>query len=239
MKNGIPQYNEDTKTYDKKLIGGYCFKGNTFDIFQNFFGSTNPYTDFFVNHGEEAPVKEEKPEGAPEDIEIVLSCTIFEFYNGSLKTFTFNRDKLQPDGRSIDQEESQMTIEVKPGYDCGTVLTYPSRGNQAFAQHQSCLVIKFELEEGECKTNYKRKGNDLILTVDMTLEEALLSRPIHLKTLDGRSINVNLDTMITPQTVHSIENEGMPKTDGSGCNGNLYIKFNILFPEKFKPQIKE
>ena len=43
-----------------------------------------------------------KANGAPADIEIVLSCTIFEFYNGSLKTFTFNRDKLQPDGRSID-----------------------------------------------------------------------------------------------------------------------------------------
>jgi DnaJ-class molecular chaperone len=95
-----------------------------------------------------------------------------------------------------------MTIEVKKGYDCSTVLTYPTRGNEAFAQYKSALVIKFELEEGELKTNYKRKGDDLILTVHMSLEEALLSRPIHVKTLDGRSINVNLDTMITPQTVH-------------------------------------
>ena len=91
-----------------------------------------------------------------------------------------------------------MTIEVKPGYDVSTVLTYPSKGNQAFAQHQSCLLIKFELDEAEHKTNYKRKGDDLILTVDMSLEDALTSRPIHFKTLDGRSININLDTMITP-----------------------------------------
>ena len=56
LKNGIPEMNEDTKTYDKKLTGGYCFKGNTFDIFENFFGSTNPFTDFFVsNEKEEAP----------------------------------------------------------------------------------------------------------------------------------------------------------------------------------------
>lgn len=72
----------------------------------------------------------------------------------------------------------------------------------------------------------------------MTLEEALLSRPVHFKTLDGRSINVNLDTMITPQTCHCIPGEGMPKTDGTG-NGDLYIKFNIQFPEKFKPEIKD
>ena len=58
-----------------------------------------------MNLGNEAPVEKEKLEGAPDDIEIVLSCTIFEFYNGSLKTFAFTRDKLQPDGRSMDQEE--------------------------------------------------------------------------------------------------------------------------------------
>jgi len=33
LKNGIPAFNEDTKTHDKKLLGGYCFKGNSFDIF--------------------------------------------------------------------------------------------------------------------------------------------------------------------------------------------------------------
>lgn len=102
----------------------------------------------------------------------------------------------------MDQEEQQMTIEVKPGYDCDTVLTYPSRGHQAFAQHQSSLIIKFELDDEGCKTNYKRKVDDLILTVDMSLEEALLSRPVHFKTLDGRSIKVNFDSMITPQLVH-------------------------------------
>ena len=91
-----------------------------------------------------------------------------------------------------------MTIEVKPGYDTDTVMTYPTRGNEAFAQHRSALVIKFELEDGEHKTKYQRNGDDLVLTVDMTLEEALLSRPIHIKTLDARSININLDKMSTP-----------------------------------------
>ncbi len=71
----------------------------------------------------------------------------------------------------------------------------------------------------------------------MTLEEALLSRPICLKTLDARSINVNLDEMITPQTVHKIPGEGMPKKSGGG-KGDLYIKFNITFPLNFKQEYK-
>ena len=131
-----------------------------------------------------------------------------------------------------------MTIEVKPGYDCSTVLSFPTKGNEAFAQHQSALQIKFDLDDSELKNNYKRKGDNLWLTQDMLLEDALISRPIHFKTLDGRSININLDTMITPQTVHEIIGEGMPKLDGSGTKGDLYIKFNIQFPSKFVPELK-
>ena len=197
LKNGIPKYNEDTKTFSNALSAGYCFKGNTFDIFQNFFGSTNPFTDFFISYGD-AALKKDKLEGAPADIVVVLNCSIYEFYNGSLKTFNYTKDVLQPDGRTVEQIEGQMTIEVKPGYDCETVLSFPTKGNEAFAQYQSALLIKFDLDDSDLKNNYKRKGDNLWLTQDMLLEDALISRPIHFKTLDGRSININLDTMITP-----------------------------------------
>ena len=136
LKNGIPEFREDTKTYSNALSAGYCFKGNTFDIFQNFFGSTNPFTDFFVSHGD-AVMKKEKAETATKDIIVELNCTIYEFYNGSLKTFNYTKDVLQPDGRTVEQIEDQMTVEVKPGYDTDTVLCYPTKGNEAFAEYQS------------------------------------------------------------------------------------------------------
>ena len=90
-------------------------------------------------------------------------------------------------------------MEVKPGYDTDTVLTYASKGNQAYACKNSAMVVKFALDNSTVEEKrYRRKGDDLIYTHSMTLEEALLSRPISLKTLDARSINVNLDVMITP-----------------------------------------
>lgn len=33
LKAGIPEQDDDLKTHDKSLIAGYCFKGNTFEIF--------------------------------------------------------------------------------------------------------------------------------------------------------------------------------------------------------------
>jgi DnaJ family protein B protein 4 len=173
------------------MIGGYCYQGNSFQIFEQFFGHNNP----FAEEGETSKQVTKDPD-APADVIVELKCSIYEFYNGSLKTFTFFRDELMPDGRSIQKVEDSLTVEVKPGYDTDTVLRYPSKGNQAYACAQSCLVVKLQLDN--TSSPYRRKGDNLIYTHTMTLEEALASRPAHILTLDGRSININLDVMITP-----------------------------------------
>ena len=142
-----------------------------------------------------------------------------------------------PDGRSQQKVEENMTVEVKPGYDTDTELCFSTKGNQAYACQQSALRVKFKLDNSAIQTNYTRKGDDLIYTHTMTLEEALLSRPIHILTLDGRSININLDVMITPQIVHKIPGEGMPRKNGEG-RGDLHVKFNITFPLNFKQEYK-
>lgn len=67
------------------------------------------------------------------DIEIVLGCTIYEFYNGSIKQIKFTRQKLEPDNRSLVNVEEELTIEVKKGYDTDTVLTFPSKGHEGYA----------------------------------------------------------------------------------------------------------
>ena len=226
LKNGVPNPKKP-----KVTIGAYTFSGNCFQIFEQFFGQSNPFSE----QGE-VTKKDYKDPDSPEDIVVELNCTIYEFYNGSLKTFTYFRDELMPDGRSVQKIEESLTVEVKPGFDVDTVLTYSSKGNQAYACTQSCLMVKFKLEASADQC-YRRKGDDLIYLHSMTLEEALVSRPIHLKTLDGRSINVNLDVMITPQIVHVIKGEGMPKKSGSG-KGDLQVMFNITFPMNFKQTYK-
>ena len=228
LKNGIPR----KKEYGKS-IGGYCFSGNSFEIFNQFFGHENPFTDNFQ------AAENFEDENAPKDIEVVLPCTIYEFYNGSLKTFTYTRMELMPDKRSQQEVEDSLTVEVKPGFSTDTVLRYETKGNQAYACKNSALVVKFALDNSaiEHETQFRRQGDDLVYIHTLSLEEALCSRPISLKTLDGRTINVNLDIMITPQTIHVIPGEGMPKASGHD-KGDLHIKFNITFPINFKQENK-
>lgn len=233
LKNGKPTAKEEGKT-----IGGYEFQGNSFQIFEQFYGCRNPFTDsYYVEDATNKKAKDD-PE-APKDIEVVLSCSIFEFYNGSLKSFTYDKEALQPDNRTVEKVEENMTIEVKPGYDVDTVLVYPTRGNQAYAHPQSALRIKFKLDNSSVnEQNFKREGDNLIYIYSLTLEDALLSKPLQLRTLDGRAMNINIDKMITPQTVHVVPGEGMPKKSNTAQRGDMHIKFNITFPLNFKAEYK-
>ena len=51
-------------------------------------------------------------------------------------------------------------------------------------------------------------------------------------------MNINIDKMITPQTVHVVPGEGMPKKSNTAQRGDMHIKFNITFPLNFKAEYK-
>ena len=56
--------------------------------------------------------------------------------------------------------------------------------------------------------------------------------------LDGRLITINSDNIIKPNTVKSLENEGMYDLD-NGYYGNLFLKFKIVYPNSLtNEQIK-
>jgi DnaJ family protein B protein 13 len=93
LKEGVP----DGKG---KIKGGYKFGGNTFEIFEKFFGTSNPFSDIFDNDGRDlygsmfggaiGGANEKKP-GEAGECEVTLQCTLKEFYQGCMKKFEYER----------------------------------------------------------------------------------------------------------------------------------------------------
>ena len=76
--------------------------------------------------------------------------------------------------------------------------------------------------------------------------QALNSEPVCLNTLDGRRLAISLDEIISPETVKIVKGEGMPiyekelsKRGNNVKKGDLYVKFNIIFPEYIDPVKKK
>ena len=108
LKNGLP----GKKSQAKKTQGGYTCTG-TFDIFYRFFGNRNPFTDNFelITREQALRAKEAiKLAGGLEDIEVIVDCSIHEFYNGSLKNLNYERTVMCPDGKSTHYVEEQIVI---------------------------------------------------------------------------------------------------------------------------------
>ena len=161
--------------------GGYKFGGNTFEIFEKFFGSANPFVDEFDDDGKDmygsmfgsavGGLNHPEPD-APKDVEVVLKCSLSEFYCGCMKSFEYIRDKLELDGNTIQSIAQEKKVEIKAGFGKNTVLRFAGEGNESVGRVTTDLVVKFEELPHE---NYRRNGNDLIYTHKISLLDALKS----------------------------------------------------------------
>lgn len=109
-------------------------------------------------------------------------------------------------------------------------IVFTEQGDQSPDVASGDVIFVLLLEPHE---TFERHGNDLHMTKTISLTEALCGFQMILRQLDGRSLLVTQPAgdVIQPGMVKCIRNEGMPIHRGI-ANGNLYIKFDIAFPEK-------
>lgn len=79
----------------------------------------------------------------------------------------------------------------------------------------------------------------MIYTHSLSLEDALSVKPVQIETLDYKPIVVSIDQTITPQLVHKVPGLGMPHKGNSTKRGDLFIKFNIVFPTQLKTEFRQ
>lgn len=132
------------------------------------------------------------------------------------------------------------------------MLRFPHLGNRTYGAEASDVVVKFKFSP--LSGGFTREGDDLVYCENVTLLEAFTPKPVSIKTLDGRTLSVTPNELITPQTRLVVENEGMPhspsgevvvdtkeyiKTVSNRQKGNLIVRFNIKFPQKILTHHKE
>lgn len=131
--------------------------------------------------------------------------------------------------------EEILTIEVKAGWKKGTKITFPEKGNEQPNVVPADLV--FVIDEKPHNV-FKRDGNDLIFTQKVPLAEALTGTTVTLTTLDGRTLTIPCNEIITPGYEKVIPKEGMPIAKEPGKKGNLRIKFEVKFPSRLTAEQK-
>ena len=239
LKHGV------MKGQDK--FAGYVNQGRHYKIFEQFFGTTNPFIQDPKRDGS-SPSELEQIDARfrEQDIEVVLECELRELYNGCVKEVNIAYKQMLSSTEGSVVEASRFEVVVQPGFSEETKLVYSRKGHESFAAHPSDLIVKFSQKP---LANFLRKGDDLIYTHTVTLLEALQMQPVAVDTLDNRKVFVAPTDVITPKTELRVAGEGMPKAltgdvvvdtttqllnNADRPRGDLIVRFNIVFPQKMQ-----
>ncbi|CAF1708088.1 unnamed protein product [Brassica oleracea var. botrytis] len=167
-------------------------------------------------------------------VENPLPCSLEDLSKGAKKKMRLSRNVYDASGKMRVVEEI-LPIEIKPGWKKGTKLTFPEKGNEEPGIIPADII--FVVEEKPHPV-FKRDGNDLVFSQEITLLEALTGKTIDLITLDGRTLMIPLTDIINPDHEIVVPNEGMPISKEPGRKGNLRLKLNVRYPSKLTGEQK-
>ena len=235
LKDGIPNGQGGVKG------GTYRFAPErALEIFATFFGTASPFADILGAMGEEPPafygdltgMTLPKKPGKPEAKVVPLVCTLAEIYSGATKKVPFLRKTLEADLTSVD-EDKDVVIKVLPGWEAGTVVTFPGQGDEGVDSRPGDVAVTLEIAP---MAAWERDGPTLIYTAALSLTDALCGCVVEVPTLDGRTLSIPVTQVVAPGATKVVPGEGM--LDAEGSKGDLVIKFDIVFPKTLKAEQK-
>ncbi|KFM60612.1 DnaJ-like protein subfamily A member 2, partial [Stegodyphus mimosarum] len=133
-------------------------------------------------------------------------------------------------GKKIVNETKRLEVHVDKGMQENQKIYFRGDGNQQPGVEPGDVIIILQQMPHE---RFQREGPDLYMSHTLTLTEALCGFCMVIKHLDGRNIVVKHapGEVIEPGSVKGVVHEGMPIYRNPFERGNLYIKFNVTFPE--------
>ncbi|RXN17356.1 dnaJ -like protein [Labeo rohita] len=134
------------------------------------------------------------------------------------------------EGKKVVKEVKILEVHVDKGMKHGQKITFGGEADQAPGLEPGDIVLVLQEKEHE---TYRREGNDLYMTHKIGLVEALCGFHFTLKHLDGRQIVVKYPAgkVIEPGSVRVVRGEGMPQYRNPFEKGDLFIKFDVQFPD--------
>lgn len=150
--------------------------------------------------------------------------------------FVVQQQQQVPSEHRCKNENKELKMTVEKGAPDGHEVRFKGASEQSPGQVPGDVIVSLRQKEN---STFKRKGNDLHMTMEISLKEALTGFTRTVKQMDGRDIEV-VETGVTgPYSTKIVKGEGMPKHGVPSETGDLKIQMKVKFPKKLTPEQAE
>jgi len=139
-------------------------------------------------------------------------------------------------GTKIDTAEQLISIFIEKGMPDGYEIVSESDGDEKPGEEPGDLIFKITTAPHK---RFERNGNDLNMSMTITLLQSLVGFTKTFKHLDGHEVTITRDTVTKPGLQIVVSGEGMPHHGFSSQKGDLQVTFNIQFPTVLTEDQKE
>lgn len=134
-------------------------------------------------------------------------------------------------GKCLISDKGTFEVHIEKGMKSGSKITL--RGEAGCSEpglQPGDVVLVVQQKEHDV---FQRAHADLVFEKKLTLAEALCGTSFLIKQLDGRLLKVTTapGQVIKPGSFQCIQEEGMPVHGRSYLKGNMYIHYDVEFPE--------
>lgn len=142
--------------------------------------------------------------------------------------------KACPAGQT-ERDEMLLTVDIAAGLLDGDRITFEQVTDEAVGHTPGDLIFIIRQSPHDF---FDRQGEDLHMTLSITLTEALVGFEKTVKHVDGHDIVIKKDSVTACSDILRVKGEGMPKKGGRGGGkkkssafGDLFVRFDIHFPK--------
>ena len=127
-------------------------------------------------------------------------------------------------------------MNIAPGVEDGQIIKLHGAGEAG--ERQGGVGDLYVIVRIKSHSAFTRKKEDLYLTKDIGIAEALLEKDIPIADISGEVFSVKIPGGFSLQEKMKVSHRGMPKL-GSSSRGDLYITFNLKLPKHISSKAKK
>lgn len=139
-------------------------------------------------------------------------------------------------GHKIVRDNDQLSITIERGMPDGHKITFEGESDQSPDHAPGDIHVYIVTLPHPV---FVRGKQDLFANHTISLLESLVGFEHQLEHLDGRQISISRDSVTPAGYIYKIFAEGMPHHSYPSDKGDMYITFNVAFPDKVSDEAKE